>query len=262
MAEETILKRKGVQLVKKRMKEFLKPFGFQPYPHSSLRFVRVREEFIDDVILDTSGYHLQPQYLISLHCAPFEGLTCDRGRLWRTAKEEVTTYLFWECELTEDCVGFYYMDHFEAVWRDVAYTFEHYVLPQMDAMTDEGFRAQLTDRSRDDRDFFLAYNLVPAIMRYGNFFAGAPEVAVYGVDLWRLGSCEEAIPYLRFAQMRYRESVEFSEDKTGEIYLCRLRILEVLDTLLSLWDSRVEGWDRRARELLDKVAADWMEYVW
>ena len=64
MAEEIILKKDGVKIVKKRFKELLKPLGFQPYPHSSTRFIRVREDFIDEVRLDTAGYHLAVMYFI------------------------------------------------------------------------------------------------------------------------------------------------------------------------------------------------------
>ena len=64
MSEETILKKEAVRIVKKRFKELLKPLGFQPYPHSTTRFVRVREEFVDEVRLDTWGYHLDADYYI------------------------------------------------------------------------------------------------------------------------------------------------------------------------------------------------------
>ena len=119
MPEETILKKEAVKIVKKRFKELLKPLGFQPYPHSTTRFMRVRANFIDEVRLDTEGYHLNADYFIYLRYAPFTRLHCDKGRLWRTTPEHISTHLAWYCEIPPEGGPWYYKQrHFEmAAWE-------------------------------------------------------------------------------------------------------------------------------------------------
>lgn len=41
--------------MRKRLKELLKPLGFQPHPKERNRLMRVREELIDEVSLRTDG---------------------------------------------------------------------------------------------------------------------------------------------------------------------------------------------------------------
>ena len=211
MSEETILKKEAVKLVKKRFKELLKPLGFQPYLHSTTRFMRVREDFIDEVSLDTYGYHLKADYYIYSRSAPFERLYCDRGRLWRTAKEHITTHLAWYCEMPEEGGPWYYnQEHFEAVWRDVDYVLENHILHQMEAMTEEAFASRLFKRSMEDSDLFLAYNQVSLTDTY---YPGTNETAIYGVLLWRLGMYVEGVPYLTFARQKLRNWFADDEQK-------------------------------------------------
>lgn len=258
MPRETIPKKKGVQIVKKRFKELLKSFGFQPYKNSTIKFVRVRDAFLDVVFLDTSGYHLDMRYLLYSRSAPFAWLGCDSGRLWRTAKEEISTHLFWGCKLTPSASAYYYVDDFETTWRDVSYAFEHYVLPQMDAMTEEKFCSRLLADSCDDRDFFRAEHLISFTREW---FPGSESAAVYAVVLWRLGRYEESIPYLTFAHQKYREWVaERMQDASQYARSCR-SILELLDDLLSLWNGQEEGWMLQGQARIDQVAADWAEYI-
>ena len=40
---ETIIKKEAVKLVRKRLKEMLRPLGFQPHPKEKTRLMRVRE---------------------------------------------------------------------------------------------------------------------------------------------------------------------------------------------------------------------------
>ena len=133
MEQDTILKKDGVRLVRKRLKELLKPLDFQV--HGTNRLLRIRENFIDEINLDTAGYHLEPFYCIYYRSAPFTRLCCDKYRLWRTAKMETP---YWSCEIPPDGGPYSYKaDHFEAVWRDVSRALEQYVLPHMEALTPE-----------------------------------------------------------------------------------------------------------------------------
>lgn len=264
MPEEMILKKEAVKTVKKRLKELLKPLGFRPYPHSSTRLVRVRETFIDEVSLDTERYHLSADYYIYLRAAPFTWLQCDQGRLWRTAKEHISTHLSWYCEIPPNGGPYYYQrSHFEAVWQDVAYVLENHILPQMEAITEDIFISRLLERSRNDKDFFLAYQTVSLEALY---YPGTPETAIYGVSLWRLGKYEEGVPYLIFVRQKLRDwlaeyAEEVAEEATDHFYLRHIKMLDLLNELLALWKDRPEGWQRQAQERLGQIAADWIEYM-
>lgn len=259
MPEETILKKEGVKIVKKRLRELLKPLGFQPYPHSTTRLVRVRENFIDEVSLDTGGYHLDAAYFIYLRSAPFARLTCDRGRLWRTTKEHITTYLQWDCKIPPEGGPYYYQPaHFEAVWQDVACVLERDLLPQMEEMTEEVFLSRLLGNRGNDRDFFLPYNIVSLTAPY---YPGTPETAVYGVSLWRLGHYEEGVPYLTFAREKYRNWLATYEPEDNHFYRWHVTMLDLLDGLLSLWENQEENWETQVQELLNQIAVDWIKYM-
>lgn len=261
MPEETILKKDAVKLVKKRFRELLKPLGFQPYPHSTTRFMRVRENFIDEVRLDTWGYHLDADYYIYLRSAPFAWLHCDSGRLWRTTKEHISTHLAWYCKMPPNGGAWYYMkEHFEEVWRDIGFVLEYYVLPQMEAMTEEVFVSRLLERSRNDSDFFLAHQTVSLEYLY---YPGTPEAAIYGVALWRLGKYEEGATYLTYARQKYRDWLKEYEQEQDDshFYLCHIKTTDLLDELLSLWESRPENWETQAQERIGQVKVDWIEYL-
>ena len=192
MEEEIILKKNGVSLVKKRLKELLKPLGFQAYPRSTTRLVRVRDLFIDDIRLDTSGYHLNIDYYIYHRYAPFAELECDAGRLWRTAQNYIGTHLFWSCEIPPSGGPYYYKPkHFEAVWQDVVLVLKQYILPQMEAMTEKQFLSRMLKDGADDCDFFRAYRTVHFSDLY---FSCNDQAAVYGVGQWLYGNYEEGLP--------------------------------------------------------------------
>lgn len=259
MAEEMILKKDGVKIVKKRFKELLKSLGFQLYPHSSTRFIRVREDFIDEVCLDTAGYHLAVMYFIYSRHAPFAWLKCDQGRLWRTAKEHISTHLEWYCKIPPDGGPYCYQtEYFETVWQDVSYVLTQYILPQMEAMTKEGFLSRLLEHSRNDRDFFLPHQTVSLAVPY---FPGTNEAAVYGVELWRLERYEEAIPYLILAQKKYKDWLTGYEQETEHIYRCFRKRLALLDELLSCWENREESRMLQAQKQVTHVGLDWIEYM-
>ena len=259
MSEETILKKDGVKIIKKRLKVLLKPFGFQPYPHSTTRLVRVREDFIDEIMLDTYGYHLNALYRIYLRSAPFAPLTCDRGRLWRTTKEHISKHLRWDCEIPPEGGAYYYhLKHFDAVWRDVSYVLERTILPQMNAMTVDSFLSRLLKRNLSAEDFFLPQDTVSLTTPY---FRGVRETAIYGLSLWWLGRYEEGISYLTFAREKYHISVTEHKQDTSHFHLCEIKILALLDELLSLWKQQAEDWEKETQKLLNRVAVDWLEYM-
>lgn len=261
MSEETILKKEAVKIVKKRFKELLKPLGFQTYPHSTTRFMRVREDFIDEVRLDTWGSHLDAAYYIYLRTAPFAWLHCDRGRLWRTTKEHISTHLFWECKMPTNGGSWYYKtEHFEAVWQDIAYVLQNHILPQMEDMTEEVFVSRLLERSMSDSDFFLAHQTVSLEYLY---YPGTPEAAIYGVALWRLGKYEEGAVYLTYARQKYHDWLKTYEQELDDshFYLCHIRTTELLDELMSLWENRPENWQVLAQERISRIKEDWIEYL-
>ena len=86
-----------------------------------------------------------------------------------------------------------------------------YVLPQTEAITEEVFVSRLLERSRNDSDFFLAHQTVSLELPY---YPGTPEVAIYGIFLWRLGKYEEGIPYLTLARQKYRDWLVGREQET------------------------------------------------
>ena len=95
MDETSITKKEAVKLVRKRLRELLKPLGFQSYLKNTNCLMRVREEFIDEVSLRTDGTHLTPCFHIYYRKAPFASAYVDlvNGSLWRVMKkrEQIAT---------------------------------------------------------------------------------------------------------------------------------------------------------------------------
>lgn len=259
MEEEIILKKKGVSLVKKRLKELLKPLGFQAYPRSTTRLVRVRDLFIDEIRLDTAGYHLDINYCIYCRYAPFAGLKCDAGRLWRTTQAHIKTHLFWACEIPSSGGPYYYKPkYFEAVWQDVVLVLKQYILPQMEAMTEKQFHSRMLKDGPNDNDFFRAYRTVYFSDPY---FSCNDEAAVYGVGQWRLGNYEEGLPYLEFARKKHRTWLTGHEQDTKHSYLCRAMALALMDKLIVLWENKGEGWEVAIQEQIGQISENWFDYM-
>lgn len=259
MEEEIILKKNGVSLVKKRLKELLKPLGFQAYPRSTTRLVRVRDFFIDDIRLDTAGYHLDVHYYIYCRYAPFAGLECDAGRLWRTTQNHISTHLFWSCEIPPSGGPYYYkLRHFEAVWQDVALVLQQYILPQMEAMTEEQFLSRLQKGNQNDREFFRPYRTVSLTIPY---YPGTGEAAAYGMGMWRLRKYEEGAPYLALARKKYDEWLSRFEQEANHSVRCHAASLALLDELLILWENKAEGWEAVIQEQIRQVSANWLDYM-
>lgn len=259
MEEEIIQKKKGVSLVKKRLKELLTPLGFQAYPRSTTRLVRVRDAFIDELRLDTAGSHLNIDYYIYLRFAPFAGLRCDAGRLWRTARDHIGTHLSWGCEIPPSGGAYYYkLNYFEAVWRDVALVLRQYILPQMEAMTEEKFLSRLEKWNQNDRDFFRAYQTVSLTIPY---YPGTGEAAAYGVGMWRRRSYEEGAPYLALAQKKYCEWLTQFQREADHFVRCHAAALALLDELLILREIGGAGWEAAVRERIERVSENWLDYM-
>lgn len=126
MDETNITKKEAVKLVRKRLRELLKPLGFQPHPKRGNCLMRVREDFIDEVSLRTDGSHLTPCFHIYYRKAPFQSAYVDlvNGSLLRVMKkqEKIETNLWWNVTIPENGSYYYKTEHFEEVWKDGAVT--------------------------------------------------------------------------------------------------------------------------------------------
>ena len=133
MDEDIIIKKDATQLIRKRLKEMLKPLGFQPHPKTKTILVRIREEMIDEIALRTDGYHLEPCFLMYYRKAPFADVHVDLGSLWRFMKEQedISTQLIWYGEFPKGTLKNYYYKtgYFEKVWQEVKLALESYILP-------------------------------------------------------------------------------------------------------------------------------------
>lgn len=257
MEQGTMLKKDGVRLVRKRLKEFLNPLGFQA--HSTNCLVRAREHFIDEIQLDTGGYHLDPLYHIYYRPAPFTRLYHDKGRLWRAAQREISTLLYWSCKIPPTGGPYYYeTEHFEAAWRDVAHVLEHYLLPHMEAMTPASFFSLLLKDSQKESDLFRPQNIIPL---NDPGWLGSPEAAVYGVGMWRMGRYGEGVPYIMHAQKHYRSYIRLYTQEGETVSPQVKRTLRSLDRLMFLWRRQEEDWASAAQELIDQIADDWESYL-
>lgn len=256
METERILKKDGVRLVRKRLKELLKPLGFQP--HSTNRLRRAREHFIDEIDLDTAGYHLDPLYHIYYRSAPFTRLYGDLYRIWRTAQVKTP---YWSCEIPSEGGPYYYKaEYFEAVWQDVSRILERHVLPYMEALTPEKFLSLLVTHTSSDSDFFRPQNLACFSSPYPGW-PGVSEAASYGVGLWRMERYEEGVPYLAFARERYRAWLETNKGEDPQFCRARAAVLELLDRLLTPYERKRPGWTTAAQREIDQIELNWTDYI-
>jgi len=248
---EQLTKRESVQLAKKRLKEFLQPLGFRTVPRAARRFVRAREEWIDEIILYTARYCrlMKLDCYIHARCAPFAWLRCDEERLWRAAGKPVSD-LCWQTVFLLERGTVYW----EAVWRDVARALERCVLPEMEAMTTEAFLSRLLRPSEEG--LFLAYQTIDLEQPRP---VCAPMAAGYGIELWRLGRFGEGAPYLRLAQEGYRAQLAGCGQE--DVRRRQFMELDLIEELLSLWERKEEGWMGAVRQRIEQAAADWMRYL-
>lgn len=261
--ETIIIKKDAVKLVRKRLKEQLKPLGFQPHPKERNRLMRVREELIDEVSLRTDGTHLTPCFRIYYRKAPFTSLYVDlvNGGLWRVmkAREPITTNLWWNVTIPLEGPYYYEMEHFEAVWRDVVLALERYILPYMDAMSVEkllDFMVKPQMREDGEKEIFRVNQIV---FFSDIYFACVDEAAVYGVGLWIEGRYTEGLPYLIFAQNKYREHIRPHEPEKEQFN--EGRVLGVLDKLVSTYECKPQELEETVRRLTDKIAGNWADYM-
>ncbi len=257
---ETIIKKEAVKLVRKRLKEMLRPLGFQPHPKEKNRLMRVREELIDEVSLRTDGSHLEPCFHIYYRKAPFTSVYVDlvNGSLWRVMKERepISTYLWWNVEIPDKGSYYYKTEYFEEVWKDVVLALENYILPYMDAMNVEKLLSSMVKDNRREEDFFQVY---PIVFFSDKYFACMSQAAVYGVGMWTMGKYTEGLPYIIFAQNKYREHIRPYEQEKEQF--TEGRILEVLDTLMDIYERKPQELKETIQHLTDMISANWMDYM-
>ncbi len=257
--DETITKKDAVKLVRNRLKELLKPFGFQPYPKGRNSLIRVREELIDEVSLRTDGSHLTPCFHIYYRKAPFSSIYVDlvNGSLWRVMKkqEQIAANLWWNVNIPHNGPYYYKTEHFEEVWKDVVLALERYILPYMDTMSVEkllSFMVKGQWREDGEEEIFRVY---PIVYFSDKYFACMNQAAVYGVGMWIAGRYAEGLPYIIFAQNKYREHTRLHElEREG-------RALEVLDTLIDIYERKPKELKDSIQQLSGMISANWMDYI-
>lgn len=257
-----IIKKEAVKLVRKRLKELLMPLGFQLHPKEKNRFMRIREELIDEVSLRTDGTNLRPCFHMYYRQAPFVSIYVDlvNGSLYRVMKERenISRMLWWDVNIPDNGPYYYQTEHFEEIWKNVVLALEQYVLPYMDAMTVEKLLSFMVKRynKRDEEDIFRADT---SVFFSDKFFACMDQAAVYGVGMWIAENYEEGLPYIIFAQNKYRERIRPYEQEKEK--LREGRILEVLDTLIDIYERRPQELKATVQRLTDMISANWMDYV-
>lgn len=247
--------KEGRQLAQKRLKAFLQPLGFQPYPRPYKRFLRAREEWIDDISFYSDHTHGEIICYIFPRFAPLTWLKCDRERLWRIEGKPVSDLNWDYVRLLNEG-----LDYFEAVWRDITHAIERKVLPQMEQMTADTFLSRQTQSSNDVGDLFLPYQNQVLGLQNQNLICD-PVAAGHGMELWHLGRFDEGVPYLQFAQRGYQSQLSRLAPEERETFQKRFTELALLEELLALWEHKETGWDLTIRRKLDQIAADWSMYV-
>lgn len=260
MDETIIIKKEAVKLVRKRLKELLKPLGFQPHPKAKNCLIRVREELIDEVSLRTDGSHLEPSFHIYYRKAPFTSVYADlvNGSLWHimTEQENISAHLRWSAEIPDKGPYYYRTEHFEEVWNVVVLALERYILPYMNSINVEKLLAFMVKYSEQEEDFFQAYQIVFFRDKY---FTCMAQAAVYGVGMWIAERYAEGLPYIIFAQNKYREHIRAYEHEKN--HFNDERILEVLDTLIDIYERRPEELKDTVQHLVDMISTNWMDYM-
>lgn len=254
MDHDKILKKDAVRLVRKRMKELLKPYGFQPHPHSKTRLIRVHGVLIDEFGFRTDGYHLEPEFLVYYRPAPFIGLHADSGRLWRTMREQIETHLSWNCIIPEQPPYQYYykLAHFEKVWDEVVLAVERWVIPYLDSLPEEKMLSFFLQSGKTDEDFFCASNVVYMGTQY---YSCMDEAAVYGVGMWKLEKYAEGLPYLEFAQKKYNQWL------AGRGQASDIPALAVINDLILMRNTSTEHWKTAVQARIAAISENWEDYL-
>lgn len=248
--------KEGRQLAQKRLKAFLQPLGFRSYPRPYKRFLRAREEWIDEISFYSDRIHGEIVCYLFPRFAPFTWLKCDRERLWRTEGKPVSGLNWDYVRLLDEG-----LDYFEAVWRDITRALERRVLPQMERMTADTFLSRQTRPGSDMEDLFLPYG--DQVLNLRNSIAAGcnPIAAGHGMELWHLGRFEEGAAYLQFARKGYQAQLADLAPEEREIFHKRFTELALLEELLALWEHKEDDWELAIRRKLDQTAADWSMYV-
>lgn len=161
--------------------------------------------------------------------------------------------------LANGSLKYYYKpEHFENVWQEVKLALEHYLIPYMDALNVEKFLSLMVKYSRQDEDFFKPYEKVRFNDEYGRCMS---EAAVYGVGMWNLEKYAEGLPYIIYAQNQYRVWMTGREQETEHFYKYHGRALEVMDTLVDVYERRPEELKDTVQHLTDTISANWADYM-
>ena len=136
---------------------------------------------------------------------------------------------------------------------------ERYILPYMDTMSVEkllSFMVKQQWREDGEKEIFRVY---PTVFFSDNYFACMNQAAVYGVGMWIAGHYAEGLPYIIFAQNKYREHIrphELEKEQFNEG-----RALGVLDTLIAIYETKPEELKDTVQQLSGMISANWMDYI-
>ncbi len=85
------------------------------------------------------------------------------------------------------------------------------------------------------------------------------QAAVYGVGMWIAERYAEGLPYIIFAQNKYREPIrprELEKEQFNEG-----RALGVLDTLIDIYERMPEELKDTVQQLTSMISVNWMDYI-
>ena len=87
------------------------------------------------------------------------------------------------------------------------------------------------------------------------------QAAVYGVGMWIAGKYADGLPYIIFAQNKYREWMRPHEQETDSFCQCHGRTLEVMDTLIDICERKPEELETTVKDLSDQISTNWIDYM-
>ncbi len=77
--------------------------------------------------------------------------------------------------------------------------------------------------------------------------------------MWIAGRYAEGLPYIIFAQNKYREHIRPHEPEKEQFH--EGRALGVLDTLIDIYERKPEELKETVEQLTDKIAENWVDYM-
>lgn len=254
MTENDLLKKDAVRMVKKRLYELLKPYGFSRHPKHKGLLCRVRGEFIDCMSFRTDGYHLELDCGLFLKIAPYVGVHADWYVVANALPERSPQIKWRECIVGEG--PFYYkIDYFEQIWDDVVYAIKNCLLNSLENMDLEHFLPLFV--YHDNKNMFKP----DAIIDMGSlYFQGMIEAAVFGLGSWKQGNYENGLTYLMYA--REKLALHLQGRSEGEFHVKEDKhILSYLNDVFSLWESKPKDWNEQISQCMELEAQEWISYI-